>query len=537
MRSIPAALTWELFERGKWSFLGALLAGNALPVFMLAALLRDGAINPEDQSMIIIHVTALLINGTVFGAVLFTVMGNISRLRAFPVPTSVIVAWQLLPSMAIMALECLLSTAAINAIFKVNWPLWGPALFLPVALAACVAVFWLTEKSPWYLFILGIPVFAALGIWFFSRYPFNLNAPASRMWREVTAIEVVTMLAVAVISYYVAVVGVARTRCGEYLSTPEFFRWLGRLLNGLLGSTLDVDAPFRTPAQAQFWFEWRRKGWALPAIVIFALSIGFVGWLLFDRNPNQLFEKATAAGAVLPVLGLIVGLIFGNANTSDLGGVMEMGHFLATRPMTSTDLSRTMLKAAGISMVVAWAIWAAAYLALYAILLLANVAPRPLLAGDIGWWCFPLTLLGTWAALTFVATIALTGRQFLLLGLFVGIPALTIGITMISLFLLTPETRKTFSEGITTLVGMIFILGTVWAFLAARRRSLIGLPNVWAAAGAWVALCLLFGLFWWQHRIEHPASVHLFVHSVGLLALVVFPLAAAPLSLAWNRNR
>ena len=87
-------------------------------------------------------------------------------------------------------------------------------------------------------------------------------------------------------------------------------------------------------------------------------------------------------------------------------------------------------------------------------------------------------------------------------------------------------------------MGVIFILGTVWAFVAARRRSLIGSPTVWAAMVLWGALCALAMLFWSQHRNEHwisPSPV--FVYLIGLLALVVFPLAAAPLALVWNRNR
>ena len=55
-------------------------------------------------------------------------------------------------------------------------------------------------------------------------------------------------------------------------------------------------------------------------------------------------------------------------------------------------------------------------------------------------------------------------------------------------------------------VGVIFILGTVWAFVAARRRSLIGSPTVWAATGSWSAMCVLAMLFWSQHRNEHRIS-------------------------------
>jgi hypothetical protein len=531
MRSIPAALAWELFARGKWNLLGAFLTGNALTMVMLAALLLRDGIDPQDRSMITIHVTTQLVNATLFAAALLSAMGNPSRLRAFPAPTSVIVAGQLLPAMAAMALECLLATAMFNAVFKVNWPLWGPALFMPVALAAFAAMYWLTEKSPWHFIILGIPVLAGVMIWFPSRYGMIFHAPATRMWRQVTAGEIATMLAMAGASYYAAIVGVARIRCGEFMKTPEFFRWLARLFD----PAPDAGLPFRTPAQAQFWFEWRRKGWGLPAIVVMAWFFGLVGWLLFNRNAHELFTGAITAGALLPLGGLIVGMIFGNAGPNE--GKLEMGHFLATRCMTSPDMSRTMLKAAGISVLIAWVLWAAALMALYAILLLANVAPRPVLPGDAGWWYFPLTLLGTWLALTFTATIGQAGRPILFGILFCGVPALTIGFTLISGFALTPQARTTLGQGVTTLVGLIFVLGTVWAFAAARRRSMIGSPTIWAAIGGWGALCILLVLFWSQHRNEHFTSLPFFVHVIGLLALVVFPLAAAPLALAWNRNR
>jgi hypothetical protein len=532
MKSIPAALTWELFARGKWNLPGALVTANALTMVMLAALFRDGAIDSEDRAMIMIHVCLLLINAAVFGAGLFSAMGNPSRLRAFPATNSVIAAWQLLPAMAAVAIECLLATAIVNAVFKLNWPYLGPALFTSVALAACAALFWLTEKSPWHFFIFGTPVLAGSLIWFQSRYGLVFNAPAARMWREVTALDVATMLAMAAGSYYVATVGLARSRCGEFLSTPEFFRWLGRLLDPAPA----FGRPFRTPAQAQFWLEWRKKGLALPAIVVVGLLLGFVGWLLFNRNPQELFAAATAAGALLPAGGLALGLAFGNSNTN-LAGTMEMGHFQATRSMTSTEMSRTMLRAAGVSVLVAWVIWAAALLGLYVVLRLASVVPAAQIPGEIGWWYFPVTLLGTWLVLTFVATIVQTGRPVLLGTLFCGLPVLAIGGTLISHSFLSREGKMALDGGITTLVGVIFLLGTIWAFAAARRRLVIGSPTVWAAIGAWVVLCLLLVLFWSQHRNEYPTSLPFLIHVTGLLALVVFPLAAAPLALAWNRNR
>ena len=133
--------------------------------------------------MVTIHMMLLLVNATVFGVAVALALGKPSRLRAFPVSSSVIVACQLVPAMVAMALECLLMTAVFNAMFKVNWPLWGPALSMSVALAVFAAVIWLTEKSLWHFLILGVPVSAGFGMWYFSRYGMMFKSLAERMWR------------------------------------------------------------------------------------------------------------------------------------------------------------------------------------------------------------------------------------------------------------------------------------------------------------------------------------------------------------------
>ena len=38
------------------------------------------------------------------------------------------------------------------------------------------------------------------------------------------------------------------------------------------------------------------------------------------------------------------------------------------------------------------------------------------------------------------------------------------------------------------------VLGSAWAFAAARRRSLIGSPTVYLASGIWAALSLFIGI-------------------------------------------
>jgi hypothetical protein len=78
------------------------------------------------------------------------------------------------------------------------------------------------------------------------------------------------------------------------------------------------------------------------------------------------------------------------------------------------------------------------------------------------------------------------------------------------------------------------LAGTAWAFVAARRRALIGWATVYVAGTVWAALTAFVVLA----RVVLPAAPHLtFFFFICLSALVVAPLATAPLALAWNRNR
>jgi hypothetical protein len=78
------------------------------------------------------------------------------------------------------------------------------------------------------------------------------------------------------------------------------------------------------------------------------------------------------------------------------------------------------------------------------------------------------------------------------------------------------------------------VVGTAWAFAAARRRLLVGSPTVYAAAGLWVAASALVASEAWSAPAA-PLAAYVFV--IGVLALAALPWAAAPLALAWNRNR
>ena len=129
MRSIPAAMTWEFLARGRWALPAAALGAFLFPAIVFTAMEHDGSLNPNDPSMFVMCMVMMQLNMLAFVAALMSAQRPMSRLYAYPASTATLVAWRLLPAMAAIAVESVAWTAAVNAMFHLNWPLWGPAMF------------------------------------------------------------------------------------------------------------------------------------------------------------------------------------------------------------------------------------------------------------------------------------------------------------------------------------------------------------------------------------------------------------------------
>lgn len=525
MRSVPVAMTWEILSGGRWSLLTFALGANVMPLFLLSALRFDGGVDPMDPSMLTMHLVLVQMNMFIFGMAMMDTPGQPARLFALPISTSAIVGWQMLLGMVLMALETLASTACLNAMFGLGWPLWGPALFAAAGVSGIQAALWTTDKSAWSPFAI-VAVGIGFGLWLKSRFGPTFSMP-THLWIELTPVEVLMLLLVVGLSYFVAVVGVARRRCGELLPSLGIIAWIGRVFDPPAYN----GSRFATPAEAQFWFEWRNKGWALPAIVVFGMTSGLIIWATSIRDRTQLFEALVGGGAMLSAIGF-TGFLLGNFGNSD--SAFEMGHFLATRPLNTTEMSRVFLKVLAKSVLLAWGIWAIPFVLFSAYLFANGEFPDVELLRNLGWWYFPVTLLGCWIVVSAFASVAMTGRTLFLVQIIFGVFAFSLGETMFSKYALPREARLPFERGVWLAIGVALALGTAWAFVAARRRGLIGSPTVAGALSVWGVLSGLISLDW----VRHPARpLPLGVLAVCAAALVVAPLATAPLALAWNRNR
>jgi hypothetical protein len=526
MRSLPLAIGWEMLHRGRWGLILAALGANALPVLLFTVLRYDGALDPAEPSGIIMHAVVVQINLFLFGTAVVAALWPMSRLYTYPVSTESLVGWHLLLGMAAVALEMVAAIAFLNAIFDLGWRPWGPALFAAAAFAGLQASLWLAEKSGWFPVAFGV-VAIPLCLWFKWQYG-PLIGNLNHYWTVVTLGDAVTLAAIPVGAYCVGVFGVTRNRCGSPPFSIGLVDWLQRLF--AIGP--ETGLALRDPLRAQLWFEWRTKGVVMPAIVGMGLFMGGGMWLLASRNANALFEGLIAGGALLVLASLLGGFVLGNVGRADSD--IQIGQFLATRPLTNTQLAGTILKTTAKSVFLGWVIWALAFLVIYAILRALPVTLRAALPAPLGWWYMPVALLGAWIAAGVVVSLALTGRQHLLAWFFFVGVTLVVGLMVFSKTVLSSQAQDYFARGVAGFCGFIFLLGTIWALVAARRRELITGQTLSLGAVTWAALCILAVLFWSPTSVDRLGT---YILIIGILALAVAPLATAPLALAWNRTR
>jgi hypothetical protein len=228
---------------------------------------------------------------------------------------------------------------------------------------------------------------------------------------------------------------------------------------------------------------------------------------------------------------MIFGMIMGNQGPSD--SHYEIGQFLATRPITSTRMAQTLLKVAGKSLLMGWFLWIILFTLTAGVMYLSGTAPQPFLPLTLRWWTMPVTLAGSWTVTTVIASVLLSGRPRAVVLLSCAAFGLSLAVLVTSNNWPQPV-RTQFLRGLAVAIGACMILVTVCVFTAAYRQRRIGTSVFSSAAVIWLLLTAMIMLEWSNNRSE-PVSAYLF--TIGLAAMSVFPLAAAPLAVAWNRTR
>ena len=113
----------------------AVLGANLLSLLLLTALRMDGPLDLDDPGFVVMQMILIQFQPLLFAVAIFASMDLTTRSYVLPIPTSTLVAWKMIPSMVLMFIESIISSLALNWLFGLHWPLWGPAFLSAVSLA------------------------------------------------------------------------------------------------------------------------------------------------------------------------------------------------------------------------------------------------------------------------------------------------------------------------------------------------------------------------------------------------------------------
>jgi hypothetical protein len=543
MRSPAAAIAWEFRQRHRWGF--AAIAGYLLVLAAIKLVVVErGLLIDLDSLEFGLVVTAPLGATSLYMLAVFSFgfSGDLAarqsiypaRMFTLPVTSGALAGWPMLYGAATMAI--------LWAVTRLFAP-WPPSVAIPVvwpALLAALLLAW-TQALTWLPYgLTGLRVIVAL-LWLVTMDTVVLLALHFKAREPV----MLAILAPQVpLAYLAARFAVARARRGVVPDWRRLFIRLARFAD--VGRRRER---FDSPTQAQVWFEWRRHGPSLPALV--GILLPFELALLFGAGDAPVLVFVILLGVLLtpPFMAVFAAATVRKANPGGTDGY-GVTPFMATRPLTSAALIGAKLKMAFWSTLTAW------LLVLVAIpVALKLTATEPMVidrarqvieaVGTPRAVVFVLLassalLLSTWKQLVQSLYVGLSGRDwavkasvFLSLSFLAVIGPLAVWISehravQVALWEAFPW--------ILAVVAGLKLGAAAWIATRLYDTRLVSDHTLVAGAACWLVVVLaLHGLLVWLVDTPYVPSYLLLL--VAILGTPLARVSAAPLALAWNRHR
>jgi hypothetical protein len=355
MRSPIAALTWEIYRRGRRS--------AALVLACIAAGAILNGIIPDSNHALFSTVFGILmvlsfafllglLNCTEFNSTREW-NGFPYRLFALPVPTWQLVAVPMLVGLGVVELLYFAWIKLVWTHGQIVHPEWYAAV-----LGAYLSYYQMTLWNLAGFRILRtivLSVGGVSGILVAVLPQFGKLLSDSSWWLSETRLLLIVVATIPA-AFLIAWIAVERQRHGGGRGTS----WT-KVAEWVLDLFPRRTKKFSSPNGAQLWFEWRRSGFLLPAAVGFALLV-ILAPLSWKFGDDAHFTLVTLCWiiAIPVVLASILGKGFAKADfySRDL----SVPSFLAVRPMSCTEMVAAKLKVAAISVLITW-LFVAAFLA------------------------------------------------------------------------------------------------------------------------------------------------------------------------------
>ena len=531
MRSPAAAIAWELGRRHRWGLIAVTATLFVVSTIKLLIFGTEQRVNFDNElSFALVVVVPLSATFLYFLAVFsFGLSGDLAarqsiyptRMFTLPVTAAALAGWPML--YGTLAMAALWFATRLLAVWPsdVEVPLMWPALLAASLLAWMQALTWMSYPLP------GLRVIVAV-LWltvFDAIIMIALEAKASE------GVMLILLAPHVPLAYLVARRAVRRARRGD---VPD---WRG--IFARRGETAQVRPDFSSPARAQAWFEWRRYGWSLPAMVGIVVPFELALLFIFSETPVIVFEILAGVLLTPPFMAAFVAATVGRSTP-----------FLVTRPLTSASLTAAKMKVTMLSTVIAWV---PVMVAIPLALKLSGASPivnewmrnlvdvfgmpRAVVIVLLG---FAALLASTWKQLVQSLYISMSGREWLLkASVFLPLALLAIAFPLGYWVLRSKVVMAALWNSFSWILALLVcfkLSAAAWIAMRLRDRRLFSDRTLILGAAAWdVAVFALFGLFRWL--VPGILFHNYFLALVAILAIPLARLSAAPLALAWNRHR
>jgi hypothetical protein len=545
VHSPALAFAWEFRQRHRWGFIAVAVYLIVIATIKLLVFDAGQHINLHDggrfAAVVLMPLTATFMY---FLAVFsFGLSGDLAaresiypaRLFTLPLTNAALAGWPMLYGTLVMAILWLATRLFGVWPSGISVPLIWPGLMAASLLAWTQALTWMPYGLP------GMRVVVAM-LWLGTidtavLLALTYNIPESGM---------VAFLAPLVpLAYLVARFAVARARRGDVPDWRGQFSRIGQITDFLPRR----HSSFHSAERAQAWFEWRRYGRTLPAMVALVLPFELAVLFAADDAPGLVFLILSIVLVTPPFMAAFTAATARRANphVSDSYGVTP---FLATRPLTSAALIGAKLKMTILTTIAAW------LLVLVAVPIALNVTDTwPVVAERarrftegvgsaravvVTLLVFSALVASTWKQLVQSLYVGLSGREWIIKVNAVFLLAFIIFIgPVVDWVIENNDVQVALWNALPWIPAVLVLLKmSAAAWVAARlyHGRLVSDRTLVTAAAVWCVVVLaLYGVLVWI--IDTPFIPRYFLALVAILAIPLARLSASPLALAGNRHR
>ena len=546
MHSHAQAIAWEICAKNRRPLL---VAFGLIPVFALV----QQIIPPGREIVATTHVFGALVTFvSIIWVCSYTATDSRGRFSGFPswmytlpLRTSALVIYPMLLGTVLMAT----AVVAWELIIRTYWELpielmhIGWHLLLAVAtLISVQALIWSLHRFRWIRIIALVATLYGFLYVTLVGHTWNFSGGMA-LWFGGVSLTIPVALAGGI-------AGVERDRRGAWQG------WTGRLLEYLLDLIPRRHGCFPSGARAQFWFEWRRKGFFMAAAFGVPLPLAMVLLPLPEALYLDPVETLVSFSLPFVLVLFLAGAIGGAVAKSDAWSAELSVHpIVATRPIGSSTLLFAKMKSAAAMTVLGWILFCV--LSVPAIIW-CNHANWPNEQARRFWpdfainfprlWAWlsnPVVVLAivatTWHAMIQSMSVVLTGnKRRIMFATWKGIIVLAVVILTAVWLIKEPDRSRVmlffrFLPLLTLLLLALKLFGAVSAFIAARRlvsgRDFLALAGLWSGVAALVLAAALLA----RAAPGMPSAILWF-----LVVLQYFPsggIPAAVVNLTSNRHR